>query len=302
MSPEVHAPGWEWYYIGLYFFFGGVSAGAYFIGSLAEFFGGGRHRGISRTAFYIAFPTLLVTPPLLIGDLGQPLRFWHLLFDARSGFPYVNLSSPMSVGSWALVLYGAMALLSFLDNLVAEGVLDSAPFAKLYSRLPRKVYAAVGSAAGFFIAGYTGVLLNVTARPLWALTDPLVGALFIASAGSTGAAAIYLVMKWRRIHPGPELEEFERFDRIVKILEIALAVAIVIAAGKYAGALFRGPYAVMFWGGAILLGTLVPLASNVYAHRPGRHARSEPAAVLMACLVLLGGLLLRISLVQAGQL
>jgi len=302
MSPVAHAPGWEWYYIGLYFFFGGVSAGAYFIGSLAEFFGGGRHRGISRTAFYIAFPTLLVTPPLLIGDLGQPLRFWHLLFDARSGFPFVNLSSPMSVGSWALVLYGAMAALSFLDNLVAEGKLDFAPFARAYSRIPRKVYAAVGSAAGFFIAGYTGVLLNVTARPLWALTDPLVGALFIASAGSTGAAAIYLVMKWRRIHPGPELEEFERFDRIVKVLEIALAVAIVIAAGKYAGALFRGPYAVMFWVGAIFLGTLVPLAANLYAHRSGRHVRSEPFAVAMACFVLFGGLLLRISLVQAGQL
>jgi len=66
--------------------------------------------------------------------------------------------------------------------------------------------------------------------------------------------------------------------------------------------LFRGPYAVMFWGGAILLGTFVPLATNWYAHRPGRHVQSEPAAVLMACLVLLGGLLLRISLVQAGQL
>jgi formate-dependent nitrite reductase membrane component NrfD len=142
----------------------------------------------------------------------------------------------------------------------------------------------------------------VTARPLWALTDPLVGALFIASAGSTGAAAIYLAMKWGRVHPGPELEEFERFDRLVKVLEIALAAGIVIAAGKYAGVLFHGPYAVMFWGGAIFLGTLVPLAANWYAHRAGRHVRSERAAVLMACLVLFGGLLLRISLVQAGQL
>ena len=302
MSPVAHAPGWEWFYIGLYFFFGGVSAGAYIIGTLAEFFGGGRHRGISRTAFYIAFPTLLLTPPLLVGDLGQPLRFWHLLFDARSGFPYLNLSSPLSVGSWALVLYGAMAFLSFMDNLVAEGKLDFAPFARAYVRVPRMVFAGVGSAAGFFIAGYTGVLLNVTSRPLWALTDPFVGALFVASAGSTGAAAIYLVMKWRRIHPRPELEEFARFERIVKILEIALAVAIVIGAGKYAGVLFRGPYAVMFWVGAILLGTLVPLASNWYAYRSGRHLRSEPVAVLMAYLVLLGGLLLRISLLQAGQL
>jgi formate-dependent nitrite reductase membrane component NrfD len=88
----------------------------------------------------------------------------------------------------------------------------------------------------------------------------------------------------------------------VKIVEIVLAVGIVIAAGKYAGVLFRGPYAVMFWVGAILLGTLVPLATKWYAYRPGHRARSEPVATLMACLVLSGGLLLRISLIQAGQL
>jgi formate-dependent nitrite reductase membrane component NrfD len=47
---------------------------------------------------------------------------------------------------------------------------------------------------------------------------------------------------------------------------------------------------------------MVPLAANWYAHRPGRHVRSEAVATGMACLVLFGGLLLRISLVQAGQL
>ena len=196
MNPEVHIPGWEWYYVAMYFFIAGISAGAYFIGTLAELFGGERHREISRTGFYIAFPLILLTPPLLIADLGRPERFWHLLFHAKSGIPYMNFQSPLSVGSWALLLFGAMAFLSFLDNLVSEGKLQSAPFAKAYSRIPRKWYAVVGSIAGFFVAGYTGVILNITARPFWAATDPLVGALFIASAASTGAAAIYLVMSW----------------------------------------------------------------------------------------------------------
>ncbi len=58
----------------------------------------------------------------------------------------------------------------------------------------------------------------------------------------------------------------------------------------------------MFWGGAVLAGTLVPLAANWYASRsaPGDRV-SDDLVFLMSVLVLLGGALLRISLVQAGQ-
>ena len=302
MNPEVHIPGWEWYYVAMYFFIAGISAGAYFIATLAEIFGGEKHREISRTGFYIAFPLILLTPPLLIADLGRPERFWHLLLYAKSGFPYLNFQSPLSVGSWALLLFGVMALLSFLDNLVAEGKLKSMPFGKAYDRRPRKAYAVVGSIAGFFVAGYTGVILNVTARPFWAATDPLVGALFIASAASTGAAAIYLVMLWRKRLADPGIPTFERFDRLSKVLELVLAIAVVLIAGRWAAPLLRGSNAVMFWGGAVLLGTLIPLAAAWYLPRTAE-GRADPErwAAIMSVFVLVGGALLRISLVHAGQ-
>jgi formate-dependent nitrite reductase membrane component NrfD len=302
MNPEVHIPGWEWYYVAMYFFIAGISAGAFFIGTLAELFGGERHREISRTAYYIAFPLILLTPPLLIADLGRPERFWHLLFHAKSGIPYMNYQSPLSVGSWALLLFGAMAFLSFLDNLVADGRLQSAPFSRAYSRIPRKWYAVVGSIAGFFVAGYTGVILNVTARPLWASTNPLVGALFIASAASTGAAAIYLVMSWRKKLTDSGLPGFDRFDRLSKVLELVLAVALVLVAGRWAAPLLRGLNAVMFWGGAVLLGTLFPLVAGWYANSVvGGRVPPERLSTVMAVLVLVGGALLRVSLIQAGQ-
>jgi len=302
MNPETHIPGWEWYYVAMYFFIGGVSAGAYFIGALAEMFGGERHREISRTGSYIAFPLILLTPPLLIADLGRPERFWHLLVNAKSGFPYINFQSPLSVGSWALLLFGAMTFLSILDTLVADGRLRSAPFARAYSRIPRKWYAVVGSIAGFFVAGYTGVILNVTARPFWAATDPLVGALFIASGASTGAAAIYLVMSWRKKLTDPGLPGFERFDRLSKYIELVLAVGMVVLAGRYAAPLMRGFIGVMFWGGTVLLGILIPLAAGWYIPRAaGGRMPLAGLATVMALLVLLGGALLRISLVQAGQ-
>jgi formate-dependent nitrite reductase membrane component NrfD len=296
MSPETQAPEWAWYFVALYFFVAGTAAGAYFIGSMAELFGGERLRELSRVAFYVALPVLLPTPILLIADLGRPERFWHLFFYTKEGIPYVNLQSPLSVGSWVLLVFGAFALLSFLDNLVAEGRLRWAPFARLYNRIPRKTYALLGSAAGCFIAGYTGVLLNVTARPLWAATDPLLGPLFIASGASTGAAAIALVMTRRKGSTEWLFGRVETFDRLVMLLELVLIAVMLIAAGRYAMPLMTGLYGVMFWGGTVALGLILPLWLT---RQPGRDGGR---ATLAAILVLVGGALLRIALIQAGQI
>ncbi len=299
MSPETQAPGWEWYFVAMYFFIGGMSAGAYFIGSLVELFGDEHHREISRVAFYIAFPLILITPILLIADLGRPERFWHLFIYNQTGLPYINLQSPLSVGSWALLVYSLFAFLSFLDNLVHDGILRFAPFANAYHLLPRRLYALVGTLAGFFIAGYTGVLLNTTARPLWAATDPLLGVLFVVSAGSTGAAAIALVMGLRRMVSHPGLGSVETFDRISLIVELVLIVVMIVIAGEFAAPLLVGPFALLFWGGVVVLGIVIPLALGLFSVRRGIPVSG--LVMLSAILVILGGALLRITMVVAGQ-
>ena len=297
MGLETQSPGWEWFYIALYFYIGGVSAGAFFIGSLAELLGGEKHRPISAIAYLVSFPLILVTPLLLIADLGQPLRFWHLFL--YRGIPYVNMLSPLSVGSWALLVFAAFSLLAFLDTLVASGRLKAAPFARLYNRVPRKVFAVIGSVMGFFVAGYTGVLLNMTARPLWAATDPWLGVLFIASAGSTGAALIVLVMVAQRKLASEAYAPLEHFDRAAMIAELVLIGVMLVLAGSAAAPLIRGPYAALFWVGVVALGVLAPLALNGYAQlRPAGRAGIVTVAAVLA---LLGGAVLRISLVVAGQ-
>jgi len=300
MSPVTQSPEWAWYYVALYFFIGGTAAGAYFTGTLAELFGGERRREIGRIAFYLTLPLLMLTPVLLIADLGRPERFWHLFFYTKDGIPYINLQSPLSVGSWALLVFGVFSLLSFLDNLIADGYLKSAPFSNLYNRIPRKLYALAGSAAGFFVAGYTGVLLNVTARPLWEATDPLLGALFVASGGSSGVAAILLVMAWRKTALGETFEQLEAYDRIVMLLELVLIAAAVVVAGRLAAPLVSGVWGLLFWVGTVALGICVPLALNWRLHRT--RTTHSGLVVLTALLVLFGGALLRIVLIQAGQL
>src|SRR6266516_1339511 len=108
---------------------------------------------------------------LLTLDLGRPLRFWHMLFQSAN-LPHLMFKSwsPISFGAWALLLFGACAVLS--ARLLREGTVLA------------KLVAAVGALLGFFLAGYTGVLLSVTNRPIWA-DSPWLGALFLASGAST---------------------------------------------------------------------------------------------------------------------
>jgi formate-dependent nitrite reductase membrane component NrfD len=302
MSPETQAPHWEWYYIAMYFYIGGISAGAYFIGSLVELLGREKLREISRTAYYLAFPLICITPILLIADLGQPVRFWHLFLYTKAGIPYINLQSPLSVGTWALLIYSGMSFLSFLNVLDADGRLKSAAvknLLKLFNRIPHKIYAVIGSFFGFFVAGYTGVLLNTTARPLWQATDPLIGSLFIVSAASTGAAAIALTLRRQNIASGETFEGLEIFDSVAMIFELLLIIMMVIIAGQYAGPILQGWYGLLFWGGTVVAGILAPLWLNWSARRPGPAVQP---VMLSAVLILVGGALLRITLVQAGQI
>ena len=55
-----------------------------------------------------------------------------------------------------------------------------------------KVIAVIGGLVGFYVAGYTGVLLAVTNRPIWSDT-PLLGMLFVVSAASISAALMILL-------------------------------------------------------------------------------------------------------------
>ncbi len=298
MNPFTHVVNWPWYYVALYFYISGVSAGAYLIGSLAELYGGEKQREIGRVAFSLALPLILTAPVLLIADLGRPERFWHLFFYSKNGIPYINLQSPMSVGAWGLTVYGGFALLSFLNTMVINGRLAFAPFAKFYNRLPRKMYAVVGMLTALFVAGYPGVLLNVTAWPLWEATSPLLGSLFIASGASTGAAAIVLVMARQKKAAGEAYAHLEKLDRVSMIIEILIIGAVIVIAGRYAAPIMSGFYGVMFWGGTVLFGILFPLGLYWYADRPG--ANRNQIVMVTAVLVLFGGALLRISLMQAG--
>jgi protein NrfD len=271
------APHWRWLII-FYFFVGGLAGGAYFLGAVLEWFGRPDDRPVIRTAYRVGFWGAVVSGLLLTLDLGRPLRFWHMLFQSAN-LPHLMFKawSPISFGAWALLLFGACAFLT--TRLLREGTALA------------KIVAGLGGLLGFFVAGYTGVLLSVTNRPLWA-DSPWLGALFLASGASTAAALLGLLGPNRGAAQS-SLRWLSTFDARALVVELLLLIVFVASLGALARVW------VSVWGavlvvGVVGVGIVWPL---VRLARPAAgHAGLNPAVA-----VLIGGFLLRVVLLLASE-
>jgi formate-dependent nitrite reductase membrane component NrfD len=229
----------------------------------------------------------------LVIDLHRPLRFWHMLIESNTFQPMFKYWSPMSAGSWALLIFGIFSFLAFLGALAESDRLRWSTAGRL--RPPgtiAKVIAIVGGLCGFYVAGYTGVLLAVTNRPVWSDT-PLLGMLFIVSAASTSAALMILLAR-RAGWSMPGLAALHRMDIYVLGLELIVLIAVVVSLGPVLHAWLN------LWGlllGAIIvLGMLFPMALN---WRKGWLGDLNITAT--AVLALIGGFLLRIVIVFSSE-
>jgi formate-dependent nitrite reductase membrane component NrfD len=280
------APEWGWLVV-LYFFFGGIAGGSYVIAALIDLVGAEADRPLARLGYLIAFPAVLLCGPLLIVDLKRPERFWHMLLQSERLLPIAKLWSPMSVGSWVLTFFGAFAFLSFLGALWR-------PFAFVRRDPLRTPIALVGGGLGLFLASYTGVLLSVTNRPIWADTS-LLGLLFLASGASTAAALMLLLGRRRAAVGADALHRLSTFDRWAMLIELAALAGVVLSLGAVARVWLSG------WGlalvvGVVLVGILLPLLLHWRPRLLG--PASLPTA---AALALVGGLILRAVVVLSAE-
>ncbi len=282
------APHWTWFIIP-YFFVGGLSGGACFLAVVLDWFGPPEDRPVVRTGYYIAATGAIISGLLLTIDLGQPLRFWHMLFQSAN-FPALMFKawSPISFGSWTILLFGLFSALAALGAMAEEGRLHAPAFRALQRIALRKLIGAIAGLLGFFVAGYTGVLLSVTNRPIWA-DSPWLGALFLASGASTGAAALILYSP-RRGATERSLQWLSTFDSRALMVELLVLVAFLVSLGAI------NRVWLSFWGllllvGVVGLGILLPLRL---------HAQRRPIATA-ARLVLVGGFLLRLATMLASE-
>src|SRR5437868_12314692 len=150
--PLLKEPAWTWE-IPLYFFAGGAAGAAAVIGAIADYTGADRN--LVQHARWIAAAGAVISPALLISDLGRPERFINMLRVFKP-------QSPMSVGVWTLLGFsGGAAAAAF-----AEFLRD-----RYGPSLPLRVLENAGQAAslafGLPVSNYTGVLIGATAIPVW---------------------------------------------------------------------------------------------------------------------------------------
>jgi formate-dependent nitrite reductase membrane component NrfD len=302
--PMLKKPTWKWF-IPIYMFLGGLGGGVALIGGMADLFGGRRHRATVRRARYIALVAAIISPVLLIVDLGRPRRFHHML-------RVFKVSSPLNVGTWILVVFGLVsgaqaARQAAEDNFILK---SESRLGRLARLLPGKPLSLAQALLGLGMGGYTGILLAVTAIPLLATAGLLLGPLFLATAVASGAAALALLAGLRLGRTShadaAEDDEVARADiETLATLSTATQLGLEIAREAVtpqtiARPLRHGTWATVYRVGAVGGGMLMPLALRLPAQLRGRPV-GRVISITAATLTLAGALAERFAIVEAGK-
>ena len=293
---------WHWP-ISLYLFLGGLAAGILFFSALFYVLGKDKE-------FPAAVKITSVIPPIalsvgllaLVYDLTHPLYTWQLYTTFR-------IESPMSWGAWVLLIITPLSFLwtfSFYREVYPklEAKLQVFKKFKFLTSVEKFVIANRKNIAYAFIplsiilGVYTGILLSAfNARPLW--NNAILGPLFLTSGLSTGAAAIILFSKSVK-----ERHMFSKIDLGLIIIELALIIHMIM--GYYAGSqvsleamdlIVGGEFTLMFFGFVVLLGLLIPALLEVI-----ELIGYKVPVIVPAIMVIIGGLVFRFVMVEAGQL
>lgn len=174
-TPLLKAPAWT-REIPLYFFVGGAAGAAAVVGAIARYTGADPK--LVRDARWIAAAGALISPALLISDLGRPERFLAMLRVFKP-------QSPMSVGVWTLVGFSSGAMAAAFAGFLRERYGESLPL-----RVLENAGESASLAFGLPFSNYTGVLLGATAIPVW---NQHVGELPMHFAASSLGAAVGLL-------------------------------------------------------------------------------------------------------------
>lgn len=287
---------WHWP-ISIYLFLGGLAAGLLFFAGLITVLGKDKDYPAAVKYASIISPIALTLGLLaLFYDLTHKFYFWRL-------YTTIRIESPMSWGAWVLLIITPISFLwvfSYYSEIFPKWKLKFEFLNKFEKFLQdnRKNMAYALIPLSIILGVYTGILLSAfNARPLW--NNAILGPLFLVSGLSTGAATIILLAKTQK-----ERHLFSKIDLGLVILELGLIVHMLM--GMYAGSqvqleamqlLIGGEFTVMFFGFVIILGLIVPAILEFLELKGFKIPVAVPAI-----LILIGGLVLRFVMVEAGQI
>jgi formate-dependent nitrite reductase membrane component NrfD len=270
-----------------------VAGGAAALGGAARLFGGHESGAVTRTATYVSIVALAPCPLLLILDLKRPKRFLNMIRTVRP-------SSPMSVGTWGLMLFSLLSLVTVWRQLRSDVTRKGDPGNMALTDAGGRALAALWGVSGLFVAGYTGVLLAATAVPLWGRRPGLLGPLFLSSALTSGAAATAAVMAVLGDCDNTGENAVHCLETVCSLAEGALLVGWISALGTTAKPITEGRLGALVAHGIGGAGVALPLLVAALRHQRPRGQR-RAATLIAAALTLAGGLALRYVVVEGGR-
>ena len=310
IDPVLHI--WHWQ-IPLYLFLGGLAAGIMFFAALYTIQGKEKQYQTAVKWSMFLVPIFIVLGLLmLLLDLKHKLYFWQL-------YTVIRLQSPMSWGAWTLMIVTPIALLwclmyirDLLDLWKGKFKLTNGLIEFAYKKLDRykwidtfiaflykyrKVMAWLMIFYAVILGIYTGILMSAfNARPLW--NTSILGPLFMVSGFSTAAALIMWMSKDYN-----EKKAFGRIDLILIATEVFFIIHMFMgflastevqieAARLFLG----GEFTAVFWVFVVGIGLVIPAlleSLKLYGFKI--------PVFLPAFMILLGGLMFRFIMVEAGQ-
>ena len=267
--PLLKPPVWTWE-VPAYFFVGGTAGTAAVLAAAAR--STGADRALVRDARRIAAIGAALSAPLLIADLGRPERFLNML-------RVLKLRSPMSVGAWTLAAFGA-----FSTGTVLFEELAKRSRMRIDWMADASGFAAAGT--GLVMATYTGVLLGVTAIPVWSEHAALLPAHFATTATASAVALLEL--------RGHDTAALNAIGLGAAAFETASGTRIESHRPFATDPLRRGRVGMMTRLGGFLSGPL-PLALRIIGVRSKRIRRVAAVSSLV------GSLVTRFAWVAAGR-
>ena len=272
--PALKRPQWT-VEVPIYFFVGGMAGAAAVIGSVGHF--SSSDQRMIRTSRWIAAIGGLISPALLISDLGVPSRFLNML-------RVFKIQSPMSVGSWTLV--------AFTNSAAAAAV-----FGELQKRSPGAAVRVLTSAAqitsaltGMVLSTYTGVLIGATAIPVWNEHISMLPVHFAASGMASAASVLELA--------GSDSPVLNRIAIGAAAAETAMGAFIELRSMPASEPLRSGTSGRAMRAAGLLSGP-VPLALRLLGLRNKRRSRGLRRAAAISSLA--GSLLTRWAWISAGK-
>ena len=280
-----HKVPWD-FWIPIYFYFTGLSAGSFVLSSLSTVFGIKQFKALAFTAGVSAVVLLLLAPIFLVLDLGQPFRFWKVLVPW-----YFNPYSALSWGSWLLTIYP-----------IALSIYCVYMFKKNEKMI--KIFGIATLPLAIAVHGYTGFVFGlIKSRIYW--YSAIMPGYFLTSAVLSGIGLLIIIILIKdKLTGGTAISELfsplKKMMIVIIILDLfwvfCWKITLLSGTGEaHASALIalKDP---LYIFGELLAGMVIPLFLLTYP----KTRNSIGWLVVSSVLVLMGVFLMRYTLVFTG--